>query len=120
MTVLVADDEPALLRLVTRLLEPEGFRVLPAADGTEAAALLATADPCVELVLLDAGLRPQGADPILKTIAEEGLRVGAVLMSGSRLSDAARGLLDVCGGRYIAKPFAPDDLVEALRAVAPA
>jgi CheY-like chemotaxis protein len=34
--VLVADDDPAILRLVTTILEKEGFSVIPARDGREA------------------------------------------------------------------------------------
>ncbi|MFN2579142.1 MAG: response regulator [Pyrinomonadaceae bacterium] len=34
--VLVADDDPAILRLVTTILEKEGFTVLTARDGKEA------------------------------------------------------------------------------------
>jgi CheY-like chemotaxis protein len=34
--VLVADDDPAILRLVTAILEKEGFAVVPARDGREA------------------------------------------------------------------------------------
>ena len=34
--VLVADDDPAILRLVTAILEKEGFSVVPARDGREA------------------------------------------------------------------------------------
>lgn len=34
--ILVADDDPAILRLVTTILEKEGFSVVPARDGREA------------------------------------------------------------------------------------
>jgi len=34
--VLVADDDPAILRLVSAILEKEGFAVVPARDGREA------------------------------------------------------------------------------------
>ncbi len=34
--ILVADDDPAILRLVTAIVEKEGFTVVPARDGKEA------------------------------------------------------------------------------------
>ena len=40
VSILVVDDNPALLRSVERLLRMEGFRVLLAADGEEALLLL--------------------------------------------------------------------------------
>jgi CheY-like chemotaxis protein len=38
--VLVADDDPAILRLVTAIVEKEGYKVVPARDGREAYKLL--------------------------------------------------------------------------------
>ena len=38
--ILVADDDPAILRLITTILEKEGFSVVPARDGREAYKIL--------------------------------------------------------------------------------
>ena len=38
--ILVADDDPAILRLVTAIVEKEGYTVVPARDGREAYRLL--------------------------------------------------------------------------------
>jgi CheY-like chemotaxis protein len=38
--ILVADDDPAILRLVTAIVEKEGYSVVPARDGREAYKLL--------------------------------------------------------------------------------
>jgi CheY-like chemotaxis protein len=38
--ILVADDDPAILRLVTAIVEKEGYTVVPARDGREAYKLL--------------------------------------------------------------------------------
>ncbi len=38
--ILVADDDPAILRLVTAIVEKEGYEVVPAKDGREAYQLL--------------------------------------------------------------------------------
>lgn len=38
--ILVADDDPAILRLVTAIVEKEGYKVIPARDGREAYKLL--------------------------------------------------------------------------------
>ncbi|MBA2339302.1 MAG: response regulator, partial [Pyrinomonadaceae bacterium] len=38
--ILVADDDPAILRLVTAIVEKEGYKVAPARDGREAYKLL--------------------------------------------------------------------------------
>jgi CheY-like chemotaxis protein len=38
--ILVADDDPAILRLVTAIVEKEGYKVVPAKDGREAYKIL--------------------------------------------------------------------------------
>jgi CheY-like chemotaxis protein len=38
--ILVADDDPAILRLVTAIVEKEGYEVVPAKDGREAYQIL--------------------------------------------------------------------------------
>ncbi|MBD0370633.1 MAG: response regulator [Pyrinomonadaceae bacterium] len=38
--ILVADDDPAILRLVTAIVEKEGYQVVPAKDGREAYQIL--------------------------------------------------------------------------------
>jgi CheY-like chemotaxis protein len=38
--ILVADDDPAILRLVTAIVEKEGYSVIPAKDGREAYKIL--------------------------------------------------------------------------------
>ncbi len=40
--ILVADDDPAILRLVTAIVEKEGYEVVPARDGRDAYKLLQT------------------------------------------------------------------------------
>jgi CheY-like chemotaxis protein len=40
--ILVADDDPAILRLVTAIVEKEGYTVVPARDGREAYKILQT------------------------------------------------------------------------------
>jgi DNA-binding response OmpR family regulator len=49
--ILLADDEPRLLRIVAMYLEMEGFEVLSATDGEAALVLLATSD--FDLAILD-------------------------------------------------------------------
>jgi len=50
-TILAADDDPQLLRLITRNLQLEGYDVLVASDGQQALELIENNTP--DLVLLD-------------------------------------------------------------------
>src|SRR5690349_24433353 len=50
-TIVIAEDDPRMLKLVRRTLELEGYRVLAASDGRQALEL--ALGPSVDLVLLD-------------------------------------------------------------------
>jgi CheY-like chemotaxis protein len=52
-TVLVVDDEPNLVALVARMLEPDGYRIMTATSGTEALALDAARTARIDLLLTD-------------------------------------------------------------------
>jgi DNA-binding response OmpR family regulator len=112
--VLVADDEPALLRLISRLLTRAGHEVVQVEDGNDALAALRERGANLDVALIDVGLPPSGAGPLLHEIHDAGCKVAAVLISGNRLDAETRGLLDACGGAFLAKPFAPDGLLTAV------
>ena len=64
--VLLVDDEPGVRRMLSRLLEEEGYAVLPAADGREALELAASKAP--QLVLLDLNLPAQNGWDIFERL----------------------------------------------------
>ncbi len=60
-TILTADDDPQLLRLMTRTLQLEGYEVLSASDGQEALSLIESKLP--DAVLLDVMMPKWMASP---------------------------------------------------------
>lgn len=52
-TVLVVDDEPELVALVARMLEPDGYQILTATLGAEALRVGASSDRPIDLLLTD-------------------------------------------------------------------
>jgi CheY-like chemotaxis protein len=108
-TILVADDDPTIVRLLTLTLERDGFRVVTASDGQSALRLARLERPA--LVLLD--WQMPGADGIevtraLRDDTDPALRdVPLVLItaqSGAENTAAgfAAGVTD-----YLTKPFRP-------------
>lgn len=110
--VLVADDEPSLLRLLTRVLERTGRTVHSVLTGDEAVARLSDPDARVDLLLVDAGIRPDGLIPVLEAATPSGARV--IVISGKGLEPKEQALLDACGGGFLAKPFSPAGLLAAI------
>jgi two-component system phosphate regulon response regulator PhoB len=116
-TVLVAEDEGALITLLRYNLEREGYRVLEAQDGEEA--LLISAEEKPDLVLLD-WMLPQlsGIEVCRRLRSRQETRNVPIIMLTARgeEGDRIRGL-DTGADDYMTKPFAMTELLARLRAV---
>jgi len=114
-TVLVADDEPDILRLVSRLLARSGFQVLEAADGMQA--LRAVFDHRPDAVVLDVDMPRLDGWQVLERIRE--VSDVPVLMltaaAGDEL-DKVRGLRSGADD-YVLKPFGRQELVARIEAL---
>ena len=117
--VLVVDDEPIVLQLVTRILERQGHRVDPAGDGAEALACLRGLREPPQAVVLDLSLRPAGARATTEALRDAGASCGWVWIGGEAPTPEDQTYLEALGGRFVAKPFAPRALLEAVSAVVP-
>ena len=116
-SVLVAEDESALITLLRYNLEREGYRVLEAQDGEEALLLAAEEKP--DLVLLD-WMLPQlsGIEVCRRLRGRQETRNVPIIMLTARgeEGDRIRGL-DTGADDYMTKPFAMTELLARLRAV---
>ena len=114
--VLVAEDEAILQRLMTRVLEGADFEVVSVASGDAALEALEENPGRFVAVVLDAGIAPRGAEPVLRHLLDAGRALRVVLSSGADIDPALRDLLEEVGGDFLPKPFAPDALLTAVRA----
>ena len=116
-SILVAEDEGALVTLLRYNLEREGYRVLEAGDGEEA--LLVAAEEKPDLVLLD-WMLPQlsGIEVCRRLRGRQETRNVPIIMLTARgeETDRIRGL-DTGADDYLTKPFSMTELLARLRAV---
>jgi two-component system phosphate regulon response regulator PhoB len=116
-TVLIAEDESALVTLLRYNLEREGYRVLDTQDGEEA--LLIAAEEKPDVVILD-WMMPQlsGIEVCRRLRQRQETRNVPILMLTARgeETDRIRGL-DTGADDYITKPFSMTELLARLRAV---
>jgi two-component system KDP operon response regulator KdpE len=112
--VLVVDDEPAITRLVRRVLESEGYAVLTADRGEQALVLLEDERP--DLIVLDLMMPGMDGFEALRRIRTTSQV--AVLMLTARAADADR-LKGFQSGAddYLTKPFNPDELAARVAAI---
>jgi DNA-binding response OmpR family regulator len=117
-TILVTDDEPTVREVVRRYLEREGFRVLEAADGPGALALVH--DESVDLIVLDLMLPGIDGLEITRQLREAapGGEDLPIIMLTAKTSEAERiEGLETGADDYVTKPFSPGELVARVRAV---
>ena len=115
--VLVVDDEASLLRLVVRVLQRAGHGVVSARDGEEAIRHFEAHRRTIDVVVLDAGIPPDGASALLDTMLVGPHAPGVVVMSGDWLAPDLQDRLEACPGRFLRKPFRPQELLGAVEAV---
>lgn len=116
-TVLVVEDDPHVVTLLTELLRQEGYEVEVATDGLVGLLKLRTA--AVDAVLLDVMMPDVDGVRLLRQLLEEHdgvLPVPVVVVTGS--PEGARACRDLLGDdRVVEKPFDPAVLLDRLRAV---
>ena len=113
-TVLVVDDEPEILDLVRRRLEKSGFHVVVAADGITATQFSIVYNP--DVVILDIGMpRSDGHSVAGRMRTNASTESTPIIFLTARTSDADRTRAQDAGAfAYITKPFAAEELVEAV------
>ena len=112
-TVLVVDDDLAACRMACRILRDAGFECVWANTGEHAMALLVERGEAPALFVFDVRL-PDMPGPTLAWLLSDRYReVPVLFVSGYPSFDAA--LLRAARWDFLAKPFAPEALVSAVR-----
>ena len=112
--VLVVDDEANIRRMLSALLQAEGFETADAANGHAALAAIESAAP--DAVLLDL-MMPGGPDGIvtLEQLKRRAPDVPVVMMSGKADLAAAVRATKLGAFQFLEKPLTPDGVLVALR-----
>ena len=111
---LVVDDERALVDVVARYLEREGFDVLAAYDGEQAVALARDEHP--DVIILD--LMLPGIDGIEACRRIRAFSNSYIVMLTAKAEEADKIVgLSTGADDYVTKPFSPGELVARVRAM---
>lgn len=116
MKILVVEDNPQLLKLLSHLLEKEGFHVISATGGREALEQFGAHRP--EIICLDVMMDDISGIDICKSFRAKEPRSTILLISSkSRDVDVAEGLA-AGADEYIVKPFDPTSMTRRMREIA--
>ncbi len=113
-TVLVADDDPHLLRLVTRNLQFEDYEVIPVSDGQQALEQIEAQR--LDLVLLDVMMPKLDGFTVCHRTREFSAVPIILVTARGQEEDKIRGL-DLGADDYLTKPFSVEELLARVRAV---
>ena len=110
--ILVVDDEPGIVKLVTALLVGKGYDVRSAHDGESALRQVAQAKP--DLVLLDVMLPGMDGSAVAEELARDAWtsKIPVVFLTSLVADDEAQRHDHRIGGRlFLSKPFTLSDLL---------
>jgi DNA-binding response OmpR family regulator len=113
-TILLVDDDEALLEVTSIVLSSEGYRVLTAKDGTEALRIVGSER--LELVVLDVMLPKASGFEVLKKIRQQSDVPVVMLTAKSQSVDKVVGL-ELGADDYITKPFDTKELLARIKAI---
>ena len=114
-TLLVVDDEPQLLRLMTQVLEGEDYAVVSAPDGDEAISVLGQHVDSLCGAVIDVFIPPRGSGEVLEALHAARPDLGLIVVSGAPLEEGMAQRVESMGGRFLQKPFRPSTLIETVR-----
>jgi DNA-binding response OmpR family regulator len=113
-TILVVDDEPAMVGMVGALLGEEGYQIVTAYDGE--VALRRHADERPDLVILDRRLPRMSGEEVVRGIRAVS-NTPILMLTGEKGTEERAKLLDLGADDYLEKPFGRKELTARVRAL---
>ncbi|MES2003682.1 MAG: response regulator transcription factor [Bacteroidota bacterium] len=110
MKILVAEDEPMLLKTIELKLRKEGYEVIATADGRDAIAKIAEAEP--DMVLTDIMMPYASGLEIVSIVKQPGKkRIPVIILSAMEQEKVVMEAFELGADDYITKPFSLNELV---------
>jgi CheY-like chemotaxis protein len=114
--ILVADDDPAILRLVKAIVEKEGYEVITARDGKEAYKFLQSGDPFVAAIFDVVMPYIQGTELVRYMQSEKRLmKIPVIMMTAEQNSRLSSDSFAAGAVAFLPKPFTNAQLQTMLR-----
>ena len=113
-TILIVDDEPAMLEIASRILRKDGYATLEAGTCEEALALASSAD--FQLLLTDSVMPGMSGPTLAEHIAELRPGVPVLHMSGNSAGVLSQDRIRDGELAFVQKPFSARDLLEKVSA----
>lgn len=115
--ILVADDEPDYRNLVRMALEPEGFSITEAENGTIALEKMYDLNP--DLLLLDINMPGMNGYAVCQKVRKDPAycHLPIIMLTVKKTAPAQTKGLEIGADDYIIKPFQPEELVVRIKSL---
>jgi len=113
--LLVVDDEPNIVELLSASLRFAGFEVATAVTGAQAVTVARSFRP--DLLVLDVMLPDMDGFAVLRRLRSEGARVPVVFLTARDATEDKVTGLTLGGDDYVTKPFSLEEVVARIRSV---
>jgi DNA-binding response OmpR family regulator/HPt (histidine-containing phosphotransfer) domain-containing protein len=107
--VLLADDDPAVMRIVDAQLKSAGYRTQMVFDGVAAAAAVAEKQP--DVLLLDLMMPKRTGFDVLAEIGQHAKRPRVIVLSARGREEDVTRAFSLGADDYMTKPFSPQELL---------
>lgn len=117
-TILLVEDEPGLRKLMSKVLEKQGYRVLEAKDGGEALSVCQDSFAHIDLVVTDYAMPRMTGLQLREQLVALRPNMRMLLISGYAegvVQDGPQRNLN--GGDFLEKPFLPEELARKVREI---
>jgi DNA-binding response OmpR family regulator len=115
LRLLVVEDEPSLLSIITKRLKEEGYGVDSAKDGREGENYISSAE--YDCIILDIMIPFQDGLTLLRKIRAKNISAPVLLLTAKDSIDDRVTGLDSGADDYLIKPFSFDELLARVRAM---
>jgi two-component system cell cycle sensor histidine kinase/response regulator CckA len=115
-TVLLVEDEDAVRAFGARALTQRGYRVLEAASGVEALAIIEDPAVSVDLIVSDVVMPEMDGPTLLREIRARGIKARVIFVSGYAEDAFRRNLPEGEEFGFLPKPFSLKDLIATVKA----
>jgi PAS domain S-box-containing protein len=116
-TILLVDDENAILDTGNKKLTRYGYHVITAQSGEEAIEIIRNMDSSPDLVVLDLNMPGMGGNKSLEILLEINPGIKVIIASGYSDSDHVKEARDSGAAGFIAKPYQLSDMLKRIREV---
>jgi len=114
-TILIIDDEKTVLDIMKNILETFGYKVLAAADGSEAVSIFAEHSDEISVVITDFMMPILDGVSVIKAMRVIKPNVKAIIQSGTVENEVKLKLMEIGHEDYLRKPFTAELLLHKIK-----